>query len=99
MSWVPRPIDTSGVELPEEICGLVEVLSENAHDRWAVLRLAEGWRYGAERSDKHRTHPDLVPYSELPDGEKEYDRELAVNTLKILVSLGYVIRPPGALER
>lgn len=98
MTWVPEPIDTTGVELPEAIESLVEVLSENAHDRWAVLRLAEGWRYGEERSDKHLTHPDLVPYADLPDSERKYDRELAVNTLKVLLARGYVIRPPGAAE-
>ena len=91
MSYQPKPIDTSSVTLTDEILKLTELLAENAHDNWARQRLAEGWRYGPERNDERKENPDLVPYGQLPDSEKEYDRSAALETLKAIVSLGYRI--------
>ena len=91
MSYQPKPIDTSSVTLTDEIIELTELLAENAHDIWARQRLAEGWRYGPERNDERREHPDLVPYGQLPDSEKEYDRNTALETLKAIVAIGYQI--------
>lgn len=92
--WQPRPLDTNGVRLPSEIVQLVELLAENAHDTWARRRLQDGWRYGPMRNDEAKTHPMLVPYEELPESEKEYDRDVAVHTLKAIVKLGYRVLPP-----
>ena len=89
--WVPKPIDTSGVSLSHELIELTEMLAENAHDNWGVLRIAEGWTHGPKRNDAAMTHPLLVPYSELPDSEKDYDRGLAIETLKVIIKLGYRI--------
>jgi hypothetical protein len=94
MTYTPRPLDTTTVELPESLRALVEVLAENAHDTWAKMRIAEGWRYGAHRDDAARTHPDLVPYDQLPDSERQYDRELATATLKVVLGRGYTIVGP-----
>ena len=91
MSYTPKPIDTSGVTLTREILELTEVLAKNAHDTWAQQRLAEGWRYGPQRDDAKKEHPDLVPYEELPESEKEYDRSAAMQTLKAIIALGYRI--------
>jgi len=91
MTYPPRPIDTSGVTLPVELLGLTEKLAENAHDHWAKGRMAQGWTYGPERDDAAKQHPDLVPYSELPDSEKEYDRKTAMETLRAIITLGYRI--------
>jgi hypothetical protein len=91
MTYTPRPLDTTTVELPERLNELVELLAENAHDTWAQMRIADGWRYGPRRDDAARTHPDLVPYAELPDSEQQYDRELAVTTLKVVLGQGYRI--------
>ena len=91
MGYQPKPIDTSSVTLTDEILKLTELLAENAHDNWARQRLAEGWRYGPERNDERKENPDLVPYGQLPDSEKEYDRSAALETLKAIVSLGYRI--------
>lgn len=92
MSYTPRPIDTSKVVLPEELLVLTERLAENAHEVWARQRLAEGWTYGPERDDSKKTHPGLVPYNQLPESEKQYDRNTAMETLKAIVALGYEIR-------
>ncbi len=89
--YEPSPIDTSQVQLPSQLEELVERLAEHAHDHWAQLRMADGWTYGPERDDVAKTHPDLVPYEQLPEGEKEYDRRTAMETLRAIVVLGYRI--------
>ncbi len=91
MSYQPKPIDTSRVNLPADLNELTERLAENAHDHWAKQRMAEGWRFGPHRDDVAKKHPDLVPYRELPDSEKEYDRRAAMETLKAIIALGYRI--------
>ena len=91
MTYHPKPIDTAKVSLSESLRALAETLAENAHDQWARKRIAEGWTYGPKRDDKKKTHPDLVPYRELPESEKEYDRTTVTETLKAVVALGYRI--------
>lgn len=90
-SYNPCPVDVSDVELPASFQDLIEQVAENVHDVWASNRIKEGWIYGPERNDREKTHPCLVPYSELDEIEKEYDRNTAVNTLKLIVKLGYKI--------
>ena len=89
--YEPKPIYTGDVELPEELLALTEQIAENAHDVWAVGRLKEGWRYGPVKDSISKTTPDLMPYSELPESEKQYDRNTALETLKLIVKLGYKI--------
>lgn len=91
MDYKPDPLDTSGIRLPDEIDELVELLAKNTHDLWARQRMAEGWRYGPERSDSRKEHPGLVPYEELSESEKQYDRNTAMEALKAIVLLGYRI--------
>lgn len=88
-TYTPHPIDLGDIELTPQLEQLREAIAENAHEVWAAGRIREGWTYGPERDDKLKKHPDLIPYSELPDGEKQYDRETAMNTIKLLVKLGY----------
>ena len=89
------PLDTSGVPLDGDLAALLEVLAGHVHDVWARRRLAEGWRLGAQRDDDRREHPGLVPYDQLPEEEKEYDRHTVAETLKAIIALGYRIeRPP-----
>jgi hypothetical protein len=87
----PRPADTSKIELPEEVSSLAELLAKNAHDVWAQGRIAEGWSYGEKRDDGEKRHPCLVEYEDLPESEKQYDRNTAMETLKLILSLGYKI--------
>jgi len=89
--YTPSPIDTSSVELSEEILALTERLAEHTHDIWAQGRLAAGWTYGPVRDDPHKRHPCLVAYDELPESEKQYDRNTALGTLKAIITLGYRI--------
>jgi hypothetical protein len=93
MPYTPHPLDTSRVQLSPELLNLTERLSENAHDLWAVQRLREGWKPGPRRDDAMKEHPCLVPYSELPESEKEYDRQMALGTIRAILALGYKIEP------
>ena len=87
----PAPIDVADVELSPELLELREAMAENAHEIWAAGRMAEGWKYGPKRDDTQKLHPDLLPYSDLPDSEKEYDRQTAMNTIRLLRKLGYEV--------
>jgi hypothetical protein len=92
MKYRPAPIDASKVVLPAELVTLTERLAENAHDLWAVQRMKDGWSWGPKRDDAARKHPCLVPYAELPDTEKEYDRQAALGTLRAILALGYRVQ-------
>ena len=89
--YKPKPVDTSKVVLPEDLNALVELIAKNVHEVWAEERIKEGWTYGPVRDDIKKTTPCLVPYEELPENEKEYDRKTAFETLKLVVKLGYKI--------
>jgi RyR domain len=91
----PTPIDTTAVALSPEIKALTERLAENTHDHWARQRLADGWRYGPVRDDINKHHPCLIPYRDLPEAEKVYDRQTAMETLKAILALGYGIEKAG----
>lgn len=90
-TYTPNPINTDDVELDGVLFELTEKLAENVHEMWALGRINDGWRCGEKRDDAAKTHPCLVPYSQLPDSEKEYDRNTAMSTLKLIVKLGYKI--------
>src|ERR1019366_7847857 len=87
MSYQPQPISTQDVDLPSALLSLTEGLAENTHDLWASPRLAQGWRFGLHRDDAQKLHPCLVPYADLPDSEKEYDRIATLGTLKAILKL------------
>ena len=89
--YIPQPIDTTDVKLPRELEQLVEQMSKNVHEVWAESRIKQGWTYGEQRNDELKTHPCLVPYEELPEEEKEYDRNTSIGTLKLIMKLGFKI--------
>ena len=88
-TYQPKPLDTSHVQLSSDLSELLEKLAENAHDVWATQRLNDGWTYGLKRDDSQKLHPCLVPYDDLPESEKEYDRKTSGETLKAVIALGY----------
>ena len=90
-NYIPRPIETSAICLPEDLNPLVEQMAKNVHEVWSAGRIAEGWTYGEKRDDEKKTHPCLVPYEELPESEKEYDRNTCLETLKFIIRAGYNI--------
>ena len=97
--YEPEPIPTGGVQLSPEIVELTERLAKNAHDIWARQRLADGWKLGPHRDDTAKEHPCLVPYEDLPESEKQYDRNAALETLKAVLALGYRIEKSAGTSR
>lgn len=91
MEYIPSPVDTDGVELPAGLTPLIEDMARNVHEVWARNRMAEGWTYGPVRDDAAKRHPCLVPYDELPESEKDYDRATSQETLKFILKSGYSI--------
>lgn len=89
--YVPAPLDTSDVQLPPAVQNLAEQMSRNTHEIWAAGRIADGWRWGPVRDDEKKEHPGLVPYEELSEAEKDYDRRTSLEALKFLIKLGYRI--------
>ena len=90
-TYNPQPIDLSDVSLDDSLSELQEAIAENAHEIWSQNRLSEGWSYGPKRDDIKRENPDIVPYDRLSDKEKQYDREMAIMTIKLVKKLGYDI--------
>ena len=91
MNFDPKPIDTSDVSLPAELISLTEIIAENVHNVWASGRIAEGWTYGKKKDAEKKTTPLLIPYAQLPENEKDFDRNTAYETLKLIVKMGYRI--------
>ena len=89
--YEPSPITLDDVELSDDLSELQEAIAENAHEIWAKARTDQGWTYGPERNDQKKETPDMVPYCNLPESEKLYDREMAMQTLKLVKKLGFEI--------
>lgn len=89
--YIPNPAETSDVKLPEVLLPLIEEMAKNVHEVWSRNRMNEGWTYGPVRDDANKKHPCLVPYEELPESEKDYDRATSQETLKLILKLGFDI--------
>lgn len=91
MTYIPAPKDTSGIVLSPELRELTEEMARNVHEVWAATRVEQGWTYGEMRDDLLKHHPCLIPYDELAEEERIYDRHTAIETLKLIQSLGFDI--------
>lgn len=91
IKYIPEPLDTEEICLPEELDELIEQLAKNVHETWAKSRMEQGWTYGKYRNDMYKQHPCLVPFENLRESEKEYDRNTAIQTLKFVLSKGFKI--------
>jgi hypothetical protein len=89
--YKPNPLDTRDIHLDENLIALIEKIATNTHDVWAQQRIQDGWIYGSQRDDEKKTHPSLIPYSELSDSEKNYDRITAREVIKVIILIGYSI--------
>ena len=95
-------MENSGRPLPADLQELVEILAENTYNLRARQRLLSDNR-GSESvaDDGHKrldrgASPGFPPYEELPDSEKQDDRNSAIETLKLIHSLGYRLEPATA---
>jgi len=82
--WIPKPVDTQDITLPPHLESLVELLADNAHANWGEQKLAD-------KNPEAKKHPLLIPYDQLSADDQEYDRRLAVQTIKMILKLGYTI--------
>lgn len=89
--YTPKPIDTSDIQLPEELNSLLEAMAKNVNEIWAQERINQGWTYGEKRNDVLKQHPCLIAYEDLPEEEKVYDRNTSIETLKLILKLGFKI--------
>lgn len=96
--YVPSPLDTDTISLPEELEALAEEIAKNVHEVWAKARISQGWTYGKERDDLKKKHPGLVTYEELSEGEKDYDRRTSAETIKLILKLGFEITKKGGTD-
>lgn len=90
-NYIPQPVNTDDVVLPEELINLSEQISKNVHEVWSKNRMEQGWTYGEQRDDENQETPCLVPYEELSEEEKDYDRNTSQETLKLILKLGFKI--------
>lgn len=89
--YTPSPLDVSNIGLPQELLPLIEEMAKNVHEVWAQNRMNEGWVYGPVRDDNKKEHPCLVPYEDLPESEKDFDRSTSQETLKFIIKSGFKI--------
>lgn len=89
--YIPHPVNTDDISLDQELEFLIEAMAKNVHEVWAQTRIEQGWSYGPKRNDEKKLHPCLIHYEELPESEKEYDRNTAIETLKLIKKLGFEI--------
>lgn len=96
MKYKPKPINTSKVVLPSVICELSEVLSKNVHEVWSTRKMQEGYTFGDTDNKAAKTHHNLVPYEQLSPEDQVYDRDTALETIKVLIMLGFTIEKKDA---
>jgi RyR domain len=71
----------------------IEALAEAEHRRWIASRTVGGWRFGATRSESERTHPSMIPWSQLTESERAKDRDVVRQLPRVLRAAGLVVRP------
>jgi|SRR5687767_1771786 len=91
-SYTPKPLSVEHVTLSPELTALLERLAEHVHDAWAAGRMADGWTWGPQRDGAAKRHPGLVPYAQLSEAEKEYDRATVRTALLGILANGFEIR-------
>ena len=89
--YIPEPIKTKDVDLSDDLKSLSEDLAKHVHEVWAKGRIAQGWILGPVRNDELKQTPCLVPYEELTEEERDYDRNTSQETLRFLIKKGYRI--------
>jgi hypothetical protein len=67
----------------------VEGLAQREHERWAQERRTDGWRYGPSRDAVAKTNPLLVAWDELPEGDRESNRETVRGWPALLARAGF----------
>jgi hypothetical protein len=88
--YIPKPFKLDHISLPEGLEEIMELMARNIHDIWAMGRIEEGWTKGPMDPVLKR-HPMLVDYDELPESEKDFDRNTALATIRFIIAQGFEI--------
>jgi len=75
-SWDEReePFRNQFIKVIERQCGEQRSRSpEELHGSWMQSYFSMGWKYGSEYSRENKIHPDLVPYADLGQLERDKD--------------------------
>jgi class 3 adenylate cyclase len=70
----------------------LEELAIREHDRWLAERTRQGWSYGPVRDNARKQHPCLIPWADLPEGEKQKDRDTVINLPELIEKAGFRVR-------
>ena len=76
-------------------------LAESIHEMWAMGKIEAGWTFGERRDDTLGLHPCLTQFQNLPQAEKRYNVQLALQTLRTILALGYSVsmdKPPARIR-
>lgn len=92
------PEDPAAPEPADDVVSILrqhlELLAEEEHDGWMDHKLRNDWQPGP-RDDKNRRHDGLIPYRELPDPVKQFDRNSVEKFPQLVTSAGFRIVPAG----
>ena len=66
-------------------------MAKMSHERWMQEKLRNGWKWGSERDEGKKIHPDLVPWDSLSEGEKNKNLDIVRNILKLIEEVGHEI--------
>ena len=69
----------------------IEILAKIEHERWVSEKLLNGWKYGKKRNDKRKIHPCIKKWNNLPENEKEKDRQTVRRIPEFLAEAGFEI--------
>lgn len=90
VAFTPSPVDTSTIQVPNFIDSVRDRLAENLHEIWAMSKIETGWKYAEFRNDNLKLHNCLCQFEMLPKEEKQYDTNLATETLKLDLELEFI---------
>ncbi|XP_045927387.1 ryanodine receptor 2 [Micropterus dolomieu] len=91
VTFTPTPVDLVKVELPPQLLDIREKMAENIHELWAMDKVDLGWTHGPVRDEVKRHDPCLVEFSKLPEQERNQNFQMAQDTLRTLLALGFNI--------
>ncbi|KAF7261042.1 hypothetical protein EG68_01789 [Paragonimus skrjabini miyazakii] len=89
--FIPKPVDTTQVRLPNTLHTLVDRFAQHCHDSWALELIEQGYTYGPVVDESKRTHPNLCSFNNLPQHEQVRYIHPVTDTLKAMLALGWSI--------
>jgi hypothetical protein len=87
------PLSSPGSRALELDSATIESLAEDEHEAWMLTQLAHGYRFGGTREEDRRIHPQMIPYEQLSENEKQKDRDVVREMGRLLESIGWGVVP------